>query len=242
MFWPCFNPNSEAGVDGIAQRLDAQGVAPTKAVLNCNTAEEAQRPERQSAAARPPLQLRSSGLRFQFGTLKRGPILPRSVPAEYRDRWIGGLWQYLENHEIPETHEKELFSCVLCISWLFLCIRGGDLIQDGSLPCRARRKRWQINERMNRIVTMKDFKRFYAATLGGRCAVAVAVALALAPLAAGAADSAVFRPGEVWNDTAGKPINAHGGGILFHEGTYYWYGENKEGRTRVSEADRKSVV
>ena len=56
-----FNPNSETGVDGIAQRLDAQGFAPTKAVLNCNTAKEAQSPERQSAAARPPLQLRSSG-------------------------------------------------------------------------------------------------------------------------------------------------------------------------------------
>lgn len=38
-------------------------------------------------------------------------------------------------------------------------------------------------------------------------------------------------PGEVWNDTSGKPINAHGGGILFHKGTYYWYGELKEGRT-----------
>lgn len=34
-------------------------------------------------------------------------------------------------------------------------------------------------------------------------------------------------PGEVWNDTDGNPINAHGGGILYHEGTYYWYGEYK---------------
>ena len=25
-------------------------------------------------------------------------------------------------------------------------------------------------------------------------------------------------PGEVWNDTDGNPINAHGGGILYHEG------------------------
>ena len=40
-----------------------------------------------------------------------------------------------------------------------------------------------------------------------------------------------FVPGEVWKDTGGKPINAHGGGILFHEGAYYWYGELKEGRT-----------
>jgi hypothetical protein len=38
-------------------------------------------------------------------------------------------------------------------------------------------------------------------------------------------------PGEIWNDTEGNPINAHGGGILLHEGTYYWYGEIKKGET-----------
>lgn len=32
-------------------------------------------------------------------------------------------------------------------------------------------------------------------------------------------------------DTDGKHINAHGGGILFHKGTYYWYGEIKEGES-----------
>lgn len=36
-----------------------------------------------------------------------------------------------------------------------------------------------------------------------------------------------FTPGEIWLDTEGNPINAHGGGILYHEGTYYWYGEVK---------------
>lgn len=42
---------------------------------------------------------------------------------------------------------------------------------------------------------------------------------------------AMIRPGEIWNDTNGVPINAHGGGVLFHEGTYYWFGEHKtEGR------------
>jgi hypothetical protein len=40
-----------------------------------------------------------------------------------------------------------------------------------------------------------------------------------------------FKPGEVWNDTDGNPINAHGGGILFHNGKYYWYGEYKKGKT-----------
>src|ERR1039458_6767613 len=36
-----------------------------------------------------------------------------------------------------------------------------------------------------------------------------------------------FHPGKVWLDTAGKPIQAHGGGILLHNGVYYWYGEDK---------------
>ena len=35
----------------------------------------------------------------------------------------------------------------------------------------------------------------------------------------------VFEPGALWLDTAGEPINAHGGGMLFHEGTYFWHGE-----------------
>lgn len=30
-----------------------------------------------------------------------------------------------------------------------------------------------------------------------------------------------------WKDTDGNRINAHGGGILFHDGLYYWYGEYK---------------
>ncbi|HCE43959.1 MAG TPA: hypothetical protein DET40_10460 [Lentisphaeria bacterium] len=34
-----------------------------------------------------------------------------------------------------------------------------------------------------------------------------------------------FRPGQIWLDTEDNPINAHGGGILHHEGIYYWYGE-----------------
>ncbi|MBI1336564.1 MAG: family 43 glycosylhydrolase [Phycisphaera sp.] len=38
-----------------------------------------------------------------------------------------------------------------------------------------------------------------------------------------------FHPGQVWYDDLGKPINAHGGGILFHDGTYYWFGEHKTG-------------
>lgn len=36
-----------------------------------------------------------------------------------------------------------------------------------------------------------------------------------------------FRPGELWPDDHGVHINAHGGGVLFHEGVYYWFGEHK---------------
>lgn len=37
--------------------------------------------------------------------------------------------------------------------------------------------------------------------------------------------------GEVWLDTSMKPINAHGGGIIRHGDTYYWYGEYKGDET-----------
>jgi len=37
----------------------------------------------------------------------------------------------------------------------------------------------------------------------------------------------IFRPGGLWPDEYGIHINAHGGGILFHEGVYYWFGEHK---------------
>ena len=37
-----------------------------------------------------------------------------------------------------------------------------------------------------------------------------------------------IRPGQVWLDTNGKRIQAHGGSVLYLDGTYYWYGENKE--------------
>jgi hypothetical protein len=34
-----------------------------------------------------------------------------------------------------------------------------------------------------------------------------------------------FFPGEIWYDTDGIPINAHGGGMLIVDDTYYWFGE-----------------
>lgn len=36
-----------------------------------------------------------------------------------------------------------------------------------------------------------------------------------------------FQPGEIWTDNNHLHINAHGGGVLYHQGKYYWYGEHK---------------
>src|SRR5690554_1946720 len=45
---------------------------------------------------------------------------------------------------------------------------------------------------------------------------------------------ASFNPGEIWEDDQGVHINAHGGGVLFHEGTYYWFGEHKGEETNAA--------
>ena len=40
----------------------------------------------------------------------------------------------------------------------------------------------------------------------------------------------VFLP----KDSLGRPVHAHGGQILPHQGVYYWIGEDRTGRNRVS--------
>ena len=37
-----------------------------------------------------------------------------------------------------------------------------------------------------------------------------------------------IRPGKEWLDTDGNLIQAHGGSVMYYNGKYYWYGENKE--------------
>lgn len=37
-----------------------------------------------------------------------------------------------------------------------------------------------------------------------------------------------IKPGKLWRDTEGKPIQAHGFSVIHENGTYYWFGENKE--------------
>ena len=40
-----------------------------------------------------------------------------------------------------------------------------------------------------------------------------------------------ITPGQIWLDTEGDRIHAHGGSIIEVDGTFYWYGENKERST-----------
>lgn len=37
-----------------------------------------------------------------------------------------------------------------------------------------------------------------------------------------------IKPGQPWLDTDGKRIQAHGGSVIYADGKFYWYGENKE--------------
>lgn len=45
----------------------------------------------------------------------------------------------------------------------------------------------------------------------------------------GAAARSNFTPGQSWNDTSGSHINAHGCCVVYHNGTYYWFGEDRTG-------------
>lgn len=44
-----------------------------------------------------------------------------------------------------------------------------------------------------------------------------------------------IKPGELWPDDRGEHINAHGGNVMYYEGTYYWYGENRPARGFTTE-------
>ena len=49
------------------------------------------------------------------------------------------------------------------------------------------------------------------------------------------ADKGRLLNGQLWPDTDGRHINAHGGNIILHDGTYYWYGEHRPYRGFTTE-------
>lgn len=44
----------------------------------------------------------------------------------------------------------------------------------------------------------------------------------------------IIKNGELWLDIKGNPIHAHGGYIIFYNGYYYWYGEDRRDNKYVS--------
>ena len=63
----------------------------------------------------------------------------------------------------------------------------------------------------------------------------VAFVLCMATGGASAQVLECITPGELWPDDKDEHINAHGGNVLYHEGTYYWYGENRPARGFTTE-------
>jgi hypothetical protein len=62
--------------------------------------------------------------------------------------------------------------------------------------------------------------------------------LSLAPRLFAAAPPLV-KPGQPWLDNRGQRIQAHGGGITFFKGIYYWFGED---RTQTNDAGKRYVA
>jgi hypothetical protein len=52
----------------------------------------------------------------------------------------------------------------------------------------------------------------------------------------------IINNGELIKDVDGNDIHAHGGGIINVDGYFYWYGENRTGRVRVSCYRSKDLV
>jgi len=44
----------------------------------------------------------------------------------------------------------------------------------------------------------------------------------------------IYQNGVIWRDTDGNPLHAHGGHMLYHNGYWYWYGEDRRNNIYVS--------
>lgn len=60
--------------------------------------------------------------------------------------------------------------------------------------------------------------------------------LMIAAFAEAQVEPVALRNGEAWPDNKGEHVNAHGGCVIYHDGTYYWYGENRPAHGFTTEA------
>jgi hypothetical protein len=63
---------------------------------------------------------------------------------------------------------------------------------------------------------------------------AIAMNMALQAQDKSTGEYSSFTPGSVWKDNTDTHINAHGGGVLYHEGKYFWFGEYKSERSSAA--------
>src|SRR5207248_2845396 len=89
-------------------------------------------------------------------------------------------------------------------------------------------RRW--NETLTAAPRIDDIHRMRRMMVGLAAAAAAAV-VGLAALPASAAEVTI-SPGTAWKDTAGQPIQAHGGGMIKVGATWYWFGEDKTGESQ----------
>ena len=64
-------------------------------------------------------------------------------------------------------------------------------------------------------------------------------AFGMLALASAAAAPQTFKPGEPWLDNLGQHIQAHGGGVIRHGDSWYWFGED---RSKDNERGRRFVA
>jgi hypothetical protein len=79
--------------------------------------------------------------------------------------------------------------------------------------------------------------KLYSMTITGLLQSILRVLVLTAPVQVHAVESissvqtnSSIRPGEVWLDVEGQPIQAHGGGMLLYSNRYYWHGEDRTPR------------
>jgi hypothetical protein len=73
------------------------------------------------------------------------------------------------------------------------------------------------------VVFMSDRR----AWLRGFSAMIAAFAIGLGSICSAQQKADAIRPGEVWLDNRGVPIQAHGGGVILVGHEYYWFGEDR---------------
>lgn len=86
-----------------------------------------------------------------------------------------------------------------------------------------------VPHRANIISARRDLERGAFVECAVRLMASVAAVLACLTTAAPTPTYDAFHPGEVWYDTSGAVIDAHGAGLLVDGQLTYWYGEQRQG-------------